>query len=186
MGAVHRISSRRSRSGPRLVEGGKNRISETTALARNGAVFDWTFHRPGPAALRKYSNGPCGTSRSRNGTFLLAVGAIWSEVRLSCNGGNLLIIARRDIRQLGCDDNGRHFRNRCALTNNGCRACCSTAARSSRYCRFRHDWSCDHFDVGVALVGAARLTLLRGDTRSLPSSGGTGSCGTTTSAGGCG
>jgi hypothetical protein len=35
-------------------------------------------------------------------------------------------------------------------------------------------------------VGAARLTLLRGDTRSLPSSGGTGSCGTTTSAGGCG
>jgi len=67
-----------------MVAGGENGISATTSLARNGFVFDWTFHRPAEQhfanirmALAAHLEGVM------NGTFLLAVGAIWSEVRLS-------------------------------------------------------------------------------------------------------
>ena len=142
-----------------MFAGGKNGISATTSLARNGFVFDWTFHRPRPAALREQSDGPSGSSRRRNERNLPT--CRWLNLErgtsvVTCKRRGLLDIARRDIRQLGRDNNRRYYRNRCALTNNWSRAWCCTVARSSRYCRIRHDRSCDHFGIGVALVGAAK------------------------------
>src|SRR5437773_1746854 len=100
-----------------MVAVGKNGISATTSLARNGFVFDWTFHRPRPAALREQSDGPSGSSRRRNERNLPT--CRWLNLErgtsvVTCKRRGLLDIARRDIRQLGRDNNRRYSRNRCA------------------------------------------------------------------------
>jgi hypothetical protein len=98
-----------------------------------------------------------------NGTFLLAVGAIWSEVRLSSRANIVAFLgaARRDIWQLCRNDIRRHSRDRGAFTDNGSRIRCRTVARSLRYRRICHDRTCDHFSVDIAFVGAAK----QGDAR---------------------